>query len=84
MRQTGLIGTDINAATKTNAAGRRQRDRRCATATLSRESEARLQAVVELGRYTRELSQRIACRIGFKQTPLSFHFGRDIVIAAFP
>ena len=41
-------------------------------------------SATELGRYARELTQRIARGIGFNQTPLSFHFGRDMVIAAFP
>ena len=41
-------------------------------------------SATELGRYARDLTQRIARRMRFSQTPLSFHFGRDLVIATFP
>lgn len=41
-------------------------------------------SATELGRYARDLTQSIARGMRFGQTPLSFHYGRDMVITTFP
>jgi WD40 repeat protein len=40
-------------------------------------------SVTEFGRYARTLTQRIAREMRFSQTPLVFHYGRDLVVSEF-
>lgn len=39
--------------------------------------------VTELGRFSRQLTSNIARQIRFRQNPMVFHFGRDLVVSGF-